>query len=476
MALAPVAHTTAVRAALLSAALLAGCAEAPPFDPPAPPVETPPAWVSAATPLGPPEADWWKTFGDPRLEALIEEGVRRSFTLRGAATRVEAALALARIAGADRLPQASAGAQAARQKQVFVGLEIPGVDDVLASRSSLYALSLDLSWEIDLWGRIRSAQAAALAEVQAQEADYRGARLSLEGQVARAYFAAVESRLQADLARRTLESHRATTARIEERFRRGLRPALDVALARTAETGAESALRRREEERDLATRGLEALVSRYPRGAIETAEALPPLPAPPPAGLPSELVVRRPDLVAAERRLAAAGMRVAEARAALYPRLSLTGSAGQTSSELRDLLDGDFSVWRIGANLLQPLFQGGRLRAGVDLARSRAEEALALYAAQVLRAFEEVEAALAAEQALARREEALRRGLADARAALDQSERRYLAGLSDLLTLQESQRRLYEIESQILAVARGRLETRVRLHLALGGGFSWPKE
>ena len=119
------------------------------------------------------------------------------------AARVEAAFALARIAGADRLPQASLGAQAARQKQVFVGLEIPGFDDVLASRSSVYAFSLDLSWEIDLWGRIRSAQAAALADVQAQEADFEGARLSLEGQVARAYFAAVESRLQAALARRT---------------------------------------------------------------------------------------------------------------------------------------------------------------------------------------------------------------------------------------------------------------------------------
>ncbi|MFN3486650.1 MAG: efflux transporter outer membrane subunit, partial [Planctomycetota bacterium] len=400
---------------------------------------------------------------------------RRSFDLRGAAARIQAALALARMAGADRLPQISAGAQAARQKQVFVGVEIPGFGDVLAADSSVYAFSLDVSWEIDLWGRIRSAQAAALAEIQAQEADYWGARLSLEGQVARADFAVVESRLQAELARRTLESYRATTARIEERYRLGLRPALDVALARTAQTGAESALRGREEENALAARRLEALLARYPRGAVETAEALPAVPAPPPAGLPSELVARRPDLVAAERRLASAGMRVEEARAALYPRLSLTGSAGQTSSELRDLLDGEFSVWRVGANLLQPLFQGGRLRAGVDLARSRAEEALALYAAQALRAFEEVESALAAEEALARREEALRRGLEDARSALDQAERRYLAGLVDLLTLQESQRRLYEIESQILAVARRRLETRVQLHLALGGGFSWPR-
>jgi NodT family efflux transporter outer membrane factor (OMF) lipoprotein len=439
-------------------------------------LDVPERWAAGATPSGPPEPEWWKSFGDPKLDALVDEAARRNFTLQAAAARIGSAIALARIAGADRLPQLGAGGQATRQKQVFVGLEIPGFDGVLTSTTTTLGLSLDVTWEIDLWGRVRSAQSAALADVQAEEADYRGARLSLEGQVAKTYFAAVESRRQIELSRRALESYRTTTSRIQDRFQRGLRPALDVALARTAETAAEAALRAREEEHAAASRQLDVLAGRYPSGKTSLAEALPELPPPIPAGLPSELVTRRPDLASAERRLAAAGLRVAEARAALYPRLSLTGSGGQTSNELKDLLDGDFTVWRVGANLLQPLFQGGRLRANVDLARARSEEVLALYAAQALRAFGEVESALAAEAIVAAREAALRQGLADARNALDQAERRYLAGLTDLLTLQESQRRLYEIESQIFAVARRRLETRVNLHLALGGGFSWRKE
>jgi len=465
------------RPALAAAfAALAACAEAPRVAHPPLALELPDRWSARATPPGAAEPEWWKSFRDPKLDALVDEAARQSFTLKAAAARIGSAIALARIAGADRLPQLGAGASASRQKQVFVGLEIPGFDGVLTSTTTTLGLSLDLSWELDLWGRVRSAQSAALAGVQAEEAEFLGARLSLEGQVAKTYFASVESRRQVELARNTLGSYRTTTSRIQDRFQRGLRPALDVALARTAETAAEAALRGREEEHATVSRQLEVLAGRYPAGKTGLSDELPEVPPPVPAGLPSELVTRRPDLASAERRLASAGLRVSEARAALYPRLSLTGSVGQTSNELKDLLDGDFSVWRIGANLLQPLFQGGRLRAGVDLARSRSEEALALYAAQALRAFGEVESALAAEEILAARETALRQGLTDARNALDQAERRYLAGLTDLLTLQESQRRLYDIESQILAAARRRLETRVNLHLALGGGFSWRKE
>jgi len=307
-------------------------------------------------------------------------------------------------------------------------------------------------------------------------AELAGAQLSLAGQTSKAYFGAVEALRQRELARRTLESFRATTERIQDRFQRGLRPALDVAFARTAEASAEAALRLREEEVAAALRTLEAVVGRYPKGGAAVAETLPAVPGPVPGGLPSELVVRRPDLAAAERRLAAAGRRVDEARAALYPRLAVTGSVGQTSNELKDLLDGDFSLWRIGGNLLQPIFQGGRLRAAVVAAGAREEEALALYAARVLRALSEVETALAVDRALAAREKALERAVADARSALDQAERRYGAGLSDILTLQESQRRVFELESQGLSTNRRRLDTRVNLHLALGGGFAWPRD
>jgi NodT family efflux transporter outer membrane factor (OMF) lipoprotein len=191
-----------------------------------------------------------------------------------------------------------------------------------------------------------------------------------------------------------------------------------------------------------------------------------------PAGVPSELVARRPDLAAAEARLAAAGFEVAAARAALYPQVRLTGSAGRSSEELEDLLDNDFTVWSIAGNLLQPIFQGGRLRAGVDLARATFEEATALYAGQVLRAFREVETSLGADAFLAGQVAALEEAAGEAREAQELAEERYRSGLQDFLSVLEAQRRLYDAESRLLEVRRARIDARIDLILALGGGFS----
>jgi len=193
---------------------------------------------------------------------------------------------------------------------------------------------------------------------------------------------------------------------------------------------------------------------------------------PVPAGLPSELVARRPDLAAAERRLAASIERVGEARRALYPRLSLTASDGRSSDALDNLLDGDYSVWSLVANLSAPLFQGGRLRAGVDLAESGREAALAQYAGQVLAAYGEVERALVAERLLAAQEAALAETAREAAAALALARARYNSGLTDLITLLDTQRREFVANSQLLSARRQRLEARIDLHVALGGDFA----
>jgi outer membrane protein TolC len=186
------------------------------------------------------------------------------------------------------------------------------------------------------------------------------------------------------------------------------------------------------------------------------------------------VVTRRPDLAAAERRLAAAGARVDEARAALYPRLSLTGSGGTATAELRDLLDGDFSVWSIASGLLQPLFQGGRLRAAVELERASRETLLADYARATLEAFAEVESALGAESRLAAQGAALETAAAEAAAAEELAFDRYGQGLESYLSVLEAQRQAVASESQLLARRRERLEARVALILALGGGFDEP--
>jgi NodT family efflux transporter outer membrane factor (OMF) lipoprotein len=461
--------------------LLSACASAPPEEPV---LELPvaEAWsvepAEAETAVEAPADEWWTSFGSSDLDGLVDEALERNYDLQAAAAAVEAAAAQARIVGADLKPQIGASLDGGKRQQVFVGLPIPGTGGVLQSRSSSYSTGLNVSWEPDLWGRLRAGKAAAVADAAAAATDYEGARLSLAGQTAKAWFDVREAELQVELARDTVESRRSSTDRIAARYRRGVASPLDLRLARSNQAEAESAVELRRRQLDAGRRRLETLLGRYPAGRVGSAEGavleLPGVPPPIPVGLPSELVTRRPDLEAAERRLAATGLRVREARRALYPRITLTGSAGTSGAGLQNLVDGDFSVWSLAGSLLQPIFQGGRLRAAVDLSESIRDQALAAYAQGVLRAFAEVETALAAERLLSAEAEAAARATEESKAAERLAEDRYLAGLGDYLTILESQRRAFLAESRLLTLRALLLTNRVDLHLALGGDFEAP--
>ncbi len=452
-------------------ALLSACATVP-LEEPALDLETPEAWTTPTPEAAPASGPgWWAAFGDSQLDAAVNEALEHNYDLQAAAASVAAASAQARIAGADLKPQVSAGFDASRRQQVFVGLPIPGSGGVLKSTSTSFGASLNVSWEADLWGRLRAGQAAAVADAQAAEADYAAARLSLAGQVTKAWFGVVEAERQVELARDTVASRRTTEERIAARYRRGVAPSLELRLARSNLAAAESTLELRRRQFDVAGRQLETLLGRYPRGEAGSGTPLPSVPPEIPAGLPSELVARRPDLQAAERRLEASGLRVHEARRALYPRITLTGSGGTSSDSLGDLVDGDFTVWSIAGGLLQPIFQGGRLRAAVDFAEASRDRALALYTQSVLRAFAEVESALAAERLLAAEEAAQAVATEESTAAVRLAEDRYNAGVGDYLTILESQRQAFLTESRLLTLRALRLSNRADLHLALGGGF-----
>ncbi|MBI2502860.1 MAG: efflux transporter outer membrane subunit [Candidatus Latescibacteria bacterium] len=454
----------------LLALVLAGCAAAPRVSPPD--LEVPSAWTLTAA-VGAVDSLWWSGLGDSLATGLVLQALGHNYNLQAAAARLDAALAQARIAGAPLWPQAGVDLSGARARRNFIGLPIPGAGDrVLTSTSTTYGASLNLGWEVDLWGRLRAGTAAARADVQVARAELRGAHLSLAAQTLRAFFAAVEGRRQIELAQATVDNFSLSSRQVRDQYERGLRPSLDLRLALSSLAGAEASLAQRQRLQRAALRQVEVLAGRYPGALLQTSAELPPLPPPVPAGLPAELVGRRPDLVAAERRLAAADARLAAARAALYPRLSLTASGGRSSGELGDLLDGDFAVWNLVGNLSQPLFQGGRLRAGVDLARAGREGAVAAYAQVLLQAFAEVESALDAETFLQTQEQALRTAADEALAARRLAEERYQRGLSDMITLLTAQNSAFESESRWLATRRQQLEARVDLHLALGGGFA----
>lgn len=447
------------------------CATAPIVEYPELDLATPTNWTAPTTD-GEIVDDWWNNLGNSRLDSLVDLALTHNYDLKATATRVAQAQAQARAAGAPLVPQLGATGSSSKRKQNFVGLPIPGGAGGLSTTSTSYSANLNLSWEVDLWGRLRAGTQASIANAQAAQADWDGARLSLIAQTVRAYFAAVESGRQVELASATVENYRLSTEQIQNRYRRGLRSSLDVRLGRSSLATAQAMLEQRRQQQDIALRQLELLLGRYPSAGIAVDGELPTISAAVPAGLPADLIARRPDLIAAERRLTAADRRLAVARRALLPRISLTASTGRSSSALGDLLDGDFSVWNLIGNISQPLLQGGRLRAEVDLASSAAESALFTYAQSALRAYGEVETRLSAEGFLADQELALATAATEATAARVLAEERYAKGLSDLITLLESQRRAFDSQSRLLAIKRQRLDARVNLYLALGGGFN----
>lgn len=413
---------------------------------------------------------WLGDFDDPELMDLVFRAQQQNYNLQAAVARLGVAQAEAYIEGADLYPQVGAGLNGIRQKQNFSGSSLGNF--VPATTNNNFQLAANVSWELDVWGRVRDGQSAAIGDAQAAAADLRGARLSLAANTAQLWFAAIEAQMQMALAERTYSSFKKATDAIQGRFQRGVSPALDLRLSRAQTASALAALENRQRALDAAKRDLQVLLGDYPSGALEAAADLPKIVAPVPVGLPSELLERRPDLVAAERRLASADQRISQARKAFLPAISLTGSYGTSSSDLNDLLDSNFSVWSIAANLVQPIFQGGRLVGNLERAKARAVELLANYGQAALDAFNEVEKALAAEAFLDRRVAALQEASVESAEAEQTAWQRYQRGLTDIITVLESQRRAFESESAYIAARTQRLSNRVNLYLALGGDFA----
>ncbi len=458
---------------LVAAVALAGCSK--PIDRPARAftVEAPLAWKGGEVSDSANDADWWAYFGDRGLDLVISEALTKNYDLRAAAARIEAARQDVRISSAAELPELSLGVNRSRQRQNFVGLPFPGLAGrVLSSTNTNTGLSMNLAWEVDVWGRINAGKTAAIANFEAREADLNGARLSLTGQVSKAWFAAIEAERQVGIAKASLASYETSAERVRARYSAGIRPSLDLRLALSEIDRAQALVKQREQQRDAFVRQLEALAGQCPAGEYALAEDLPEVPEHVPAGLPSELVHRRPDLISAERSLLASDARIAESKAALRPSFSLTSGAGSASNKLADLLNPNVQVWNYITSIVMPIFNNGRLKAGVRANEARAMEAAANYESRILGAYRDVEIALAAESILAERERALKSATRNALAARDLAEQRYRAGLSDIITVLSSQRTALDSESALITVRRARLDNRVDLHLALGGGFA----
>lgn len=417
------------------------------------------AWAQSA-PYERPSTDWVNSFSDPILTALVNEAYNNNPDLGSAQARIDAAEASARIAKADKLPTVSLGARVGRTENA---------NRFIPDRTS-FSLGPDVSWDADLWGRINDQAKIGATDVIASNFDYYGARLAVAGRVSNAWLNLIEAQLLLDLSDRDIQTQEQALRLTQRRFNLSGSGASDIRLARSTLANSQAVQALRQQVRANAARQLEVLLRRYPSNEIESARDLPALPPLTGIARPADVLLRRPDLRAAEVRLDAAGLRVDIARKALLPRLTLDGGLNASATSLKDFFDIDALIANVGANLFQPLFQGGRLKA--DVARNEAvlRAGLEDYASNALNAYREVEDALTAERRLSQRETALRTSLDEATKAEERLARRYSEGLASILQLLDAQSRRLSAESQLISARKERLSNRVGLHLALGGG------
>lgn len=401
---------------------------------------------------------WLSSFHDPILLKLIEEGKSNNKTLKIAAANVEKAWLLAGQAGAGLKPSLDLALGGARS-------------DTGSNAASTTDLNINLQagWEADIWGRIRAGYDAGVASAQGVNADYIFAQHSLSAGIAKGYLLAIEAGLQAGATQANISLLEKILEIAEFKYKNGVVSLQDVALTRSDLAAAKENLAEIQGAHRNALRALEVLIGRYPNAALELPETLPELPPAPSAGIPSEILERRPDIVAAERKVAAAFNLTARAKAARLPRLSLTGSFGGASDELSSILNPANIAWQLAGNLLMPVFDGGSRRREVDIVTLEQEQALLTFAETALDAFSEVEQNLDQGQVLLKREKALK----EVKQEIDKAYRiaglRYAEGESELIDVLNIQQRLTRADSNLIATQRALLEQRINLYLALGG-------
>ena len=419
-------------------------------------VALPSAWGGGTGAASSPDQNWIMTFNDNQLNVLVAEALAYNTDLAAAAARVEQARLYAKLAGAALYPTVQGMARGGGQ---------------MSDGSGLTGGAISATWEADLWGRVRYGKAAARATADASEADFRYAQQALAATVAKSWVLAVEARLQLALANELVASADLLVQLADTRSRVGVGDELDLATARSDAAAYRDSVRRLELAKTQADRALEVLVGRYPSGTLDTGSVFPEFASDLPTGLPSELLERRPDVTAAERRVAAAFNRVGEAKAARLPRIALTMGVNSISSDLFLLADRDNPVWSAGANLLMPLFTGGALKTQVEIRTAEQKEAVAQYAAIGLRAFADVEDALASELASRDRQRILSGQLDDSQRSLDLSRVRYRVGSGDLRGVEQRQLVYSGNRALLLRMQAEQRIQRINLHLALGGGF-----
>ena len=409
---------------------------------------------------------WWEVFEDPALQELIRTALANNKDLQAAYWRVEEALARLGFTRADQFPSFGYQAGAGVTNPSNVTPPLPG------DRSDDYLLGAGISWEIDLWGKLRRSTESARAELLATEWGRRAFTVSLVAEVARLYFLLRDFDGRLQVSRETLESRRGSTQLIRDRFEGGITSELDVRQAEIQEETAAASVPLFERQAAQVENALSVLLGRAPGPILRGRELLhQTLPTSAPAGLPSDLIQRRPDVLQQEALLHAQMARIGVAQALRFPQLNLTGSLGLRSGALSDLTSSDASFWSFGLDLLGPIFEFGKNKRRVEIERRRTEQTILAYESTVLEAFREVEDALIAIHTLREEYEARKRQVGSAQHAARLSRARYDGGVTSYLEVLDVERSLFEAELEASRTLQEHYSAVVSLYAALGGGW-----
>lgn len=462
---------------VLTCSWLAGCTVGPNYERPVTVADSvgayswlPPQWADANDPNLP--NAWWQRFDDPVTDELVQKALVHNTDLAAAAAAVDRSRAFLKQAYGAQLPEASVGFNRTRQN---VSFNFPGGRESFISQS--YNLDLSISYMVDVFGKLRRAEQAAEYDLFATENDRQSLAHAVVSQV-------VATRIDIATQQRLLEINAQTISNwekaleiIDRRYQRGLSPAVDVYIAKENLANAKSQKPRIEQSLILSLHALDVLCGQAPETTDDLAKTLPNLPvlSPVPAGLPADLLDRRPDVRSAEMRLAAGTERIGVRIAEMYPDLTLTASGGYASDHFRDLTLSENQVYAAILNTMAPVFKGGRLKAGVEAAEAETRQSAAQYAGTVLNAMREVEDALVKQQKLSQRITELTDRFQQAQHAERLAVERYQQGVDNILLVLDTERgrRLAENE---LALSQGELwKARVELFLAIGGDWGIEK-
>jgi len=459
-------------AAMLPAAILSGCITVGP-DYHRPKFDLPERWPAEKTEASVP-AGWWEKYNDPVLDAMVNEALTHNSDLASAVARLDEARAQLGIARADQYPGVTAGAGASRQRISEHSPEFfPGFDPTFNDLNA----SVTASWELDFWGKYRRATEAARADLLASASNRDAVRLALIADVARGYFNLRSLDAQIAVTRQTITTRLASLELQRKRFEAGVVSELELHQVEADAYGAQALLPFLENQLAQQETALSVLLGRSPRDIVgtvpERGAAIEALSVPPavPAGLPSDLLERRPDLREAEQRLVAANARIGQAKAAYFPSIPLTGSFGTESTTLADLFTAPARIWLISVSAAQTIFDAGRIGSQVEAAQARQRQALAQYQATIQNAFKDTRDALVAQRKARERLETEQLRVGSFQKALELARLRYDNGESSLLDVLDAERGLLGAQLDQVEAQRAQLAATADLFKALGGGW-----